>query len=322
LLAVLFGAGCEFYSDVLGARMLLGEDGVAMLADRFTPLRIRQYCWAIIDEGRRYFHQVVAPDDFDSGSIIQWPTSGLKDVIWKIRNVEKVLRPTFPEEWRHRESSRLPPARQGGMGKSSEGMWFPQMPYAPPHAGMMVQQPGGHNPYNEWSATPPQFRQGAGPPQGPGVHQSGQFGGPMPGPPVMSNPQVDNAHQGKGRIDDNELDRRLSHMHPLLKRCMFEYHKKFRGRVMLTKILQAGRKELTDLPTLNQCMKNGRSTVCYMNVLGHCGRGAGCTFEHPPSTFPDGFAKAICQVVSPGLNYVIRNESATPPKRGKRERGG
>ena len=33
LLAVLFGAGYKFHSDMLGARMLLGEDGVAMLVD-------------------------------------------------------------------------------------------------------------------------------------------------------------------------------------------------------------------------------------------------------------------------------------------------
>jgi len=109
LLAVLFGAGCKLYSDALWARILLGEDGIAMLTDRFTPLQIRQYYWAIIDKGHRYFHQVVAPDDFDSGSNIQWPTLGLKDVIWKIRNVTEVLRPTFPEEWRQRETSRFPP---------------------------------------------------------------------------------------------------------------------------------------------------------------------------------------------------------------------
>ena len=83
---------------------------------------------------------------------------------------------------------------------------------------------------------------------------------------------------------------------------------------MLTKILQAGSKELNDLPTLNHCMKNGRSIVCYMNVLGHCGRGAGCTFKHPPSTVSDGFARAVCQVVSLGLDYIICNASAMPPK--------
>ena len=131
-----------------------------MLADRFTPLHIRQYCWAIIDEGRQYFYQIVMPDDFDSGNKVQWPKSGMKDVIWKIRNVEEVLRPTFPVEWQQREATRLPPARQGGRGKSSDGMWFPQMQYAPPQAGMVMQQPMGHSPYNVWGATPQQFWQG------------------------------------------------------------------------------------------------------------------------------------------------------------------
>ena len=84
LLAVLFGPGCDYYTDVFGARMILADEGVAVLADRFTPLLLRQYVWTFIDKGRHYFHQVLVPEDFESGRTIAWPKSGLKDVLWKI----------------------------------------------------------------------------------------------------------------------------------------------------------------------------------------------------------------------------------------------
>ena len=49
MLCVMFGGGCDYYNDVYGAQCVLKEKGVAMLADQFTPHKIRQYCWTIID---------------------------------------------------------------------------------------------------------------------------------------------------------------------------------------------------------------------------------------------------------------------------------
>ncbi len=68
----------------MGARMVLKEDRVALLAEQFTPIKIRQYCWAFIDKqnkGKHHFAQVLVPEDFVSGKPIWWLTSGLKDVI-------------------------------------------------------------------------------------------------------------------------------------------------------------------------------------------------------------------------------------------------
>ena len=106
--------------------MVLKEEGVALLAQQFTPLKIRQYCWAFIDEGRRHFAQVLAPEDFVSGRPIRWPTSGLKDVIWKIRNVEHIERPTFPQEWRGKMDN-AHTRGNGGIGGGTDALWFPQM---------------------------------------------------------------------------------------------------------------------------------------------------------------------------------------------------
>ena len=43
LLVVLFGPGCDYYTDVFGARMILADEEVAVLVDCFTPLLLRQY---------------------------------------------------------------------------------------------------------------------------------------------------------------------------------------------------------------------------------------------------------------------------------------
>ena len=84
-----------------------------------------------------------------------------------------------------------------------------------------MQQPVGHSLYNGWGTVPQQFHQGAGPHRGQQFLQAGQLRGPLTyhhqTPHVVNNPQGDNVQQGQGKIDDAELDKPLSHMHPVLK---------------------------------------------------------------------------------------------------------
>ena len=301
VLATVFGAGNTYYQDILGARMVLKEEGVALLAEQFTPLKIRQYCWAFIDEGRRHFAQVLAPEDFVSGRPIRWPTSGLKDVIWKMRNVEHIERPTFPQEWRSKVVNAQ--ARgNGGIGGGTDALWFPQMNMGalPPFSGLHQLPPGG----------PAQF----------------QFG--LLSPPTLGAGGGDKGGEKKGdgrMVDDEELARRLAHLHPTISQCMKAYHKKFRGRVMLSKNLTAANKDISHLPKLDT--GNGKCDACYFHMLGYCGRqnatGSNkCRYHHiaDMNMLPDQFPETLCSVIAPGLAYVVKNEVAAPPKRGNKRK--
>jgi len=283
--------------------MILADEGVAVLVDRFRYGHLSTKV-----EG--YFHQTLAPEDIESGRTIAWPKSGLKDELWKIRNMEDIHRPTFPTQWRQKDTARAAHGRNGGIGGGEDAMWFPHMGMGhhtgnmTPYHGMIQQHLRGQNPYGGWQQQGQQFGNGAG--HLPGQYQHG--GG--------------REDQGNCKIDDGELTRQLAHMHHTIRKCMHQYHQKFRGRVMLTNILSAANTDISALPSLNACMKNGKSNLCYLNVLGHCGRGDQCIFGHPQATFPDKFPEGVCRVVSAGLDYVIRNESETPPRPRKRDRGG
>ncbi len=121
------------------------------------------------------------------------------------------------------------------------------------------------------------------------------------------------------QIDDEDLGKRLVHMHPVIRKCMHAYHQKFCGRMMLKKILTAMNMDESHLPKLDS--GNGKCDACYFESMGYCGRKHvtgkdGYRFKHikDMSTLSDKFPETLCSLIAPGLEYVIKNEPATPPR--------
>ena len=75
----------------------------------------------------------------------------------------------------------------------------------------------------------------------------------------------------------------INKLHGALGAMMNSYHAKFKGVVILSKILEhSGRITTEDLPTLANYVHEGRKTkICWSNMLGQC-RKASC-FGPPTS---------------------------------------
>ena len=74
-----------------------------------------------------------------------------------------------------------------------------------------------------------------------------------------------------GAIPEVKEDEHLSHVHPLILRCMAPYHKVFEGKVNLGNILIGANIEMKDLPMLKRFTdSNGGSTLCLNWCLDVC----------------------------------------------------
>jgi len=67
----------------------------------FTPLYCRQIVWAILMESRIYFSKRLSVDDFLNvhPDAIQYPRSNLYKVVTQVRDMEPIVRSSFPAAW-------------------------------------------------------------------------------------------------------------------------------------------------------------------------------------------------------------------------------
>ena len=283
----LFGDFNKHYQKVKELRDTLSAPYVWAQRKQMTPKKCRQYFWGMHVDNRFYYDDInrFHPDKFAGGAIPTFPTSLHMDAV-----IEAVTRTTeyehggYPIRWLALEN---PPQQQQGQYRR------PQQ--------QQVQQ------YNQ-------------------QHQQYQYQQPPPPPPpapVWPNFQQHGSggNNGGARVPDiagsnsGSEDKALTHVHPFIARTLHLYYKKFGNRVSLGKILSAINKEMKDLPTLN--LQQGK-LPCYSHLTGICPMLAGkkkkgCKFEHVNSpAIPNDFANDFCQVIGPGVDYVVRNEVAAP----------
>ena len=69
----------------------------------------------------------------------------------------------------------------------------------------------------------------------------------------------------------NSITDRLSHVHPVLRRHLEDYHKVFKGSMMFGKILQVASIGWDDLPTLADFVdERGKNMICFNHICGRC----------------------------------------------------
>ena len=94
------------------------------------------------------------------------------------------------------------------------------------------------------------------------------------------------------------------------------------GTCYFARAMMAGGRQIQDLPTLPGYVdEKGRNKVCFNHVLGVCSN-PNCKFAHlRKDEQTDQFCKQTCDVMSPGLAYIMKNGpgSVEPPGR-KRQR--
>lgn len=118
---------------------------------------------------------------------------------------------------------------------------------------------------------------------------------PPPGPPPQFRPHADTLSTDK-----------LSHVHPVLKRHLGEYHKAFKGSLMFGKILASANIRWEDLPTLPEFVDDkGKNMICFNHICGRCPF-CPCRLRKghvPKDKIPDDWADALWRKIEPGIRY-------------------
>jgi len=91
---------------------------------------------------------------------------------------------------------------------------------------------------------------------------------------------------------------------------MKEYHGRFKGRVMMTKILNGANITFDRLPVIQEFInkESKKNELCYNHVMGICSNRR-CWYRHASrAQITNSFAGDLIHICGPGINYVVRNE--------------
>lgn len=101
LLHTLFGERCVFYRQCYALWTETNSDLVHEQRDEFSALYCRQIVWAVLMESRIYFSQRLALDDFTNvhPDDMRYPRSNLYKVVTQVRDMEPIVRSSFPAAW-------------------------------------------------------------------------------------------------------------------------------------------------------------------------------------------------------------------------------
>jgi hypothetical protein len=115
------------------------------------------------------------------------------------------------------------------------------------------------------------------------------------------------------------LAQKLAHMAQQVKDTFQEYHKKFGGRVMFSRLLQLGNVEIQKLPVVPELVDvaAGKNNLCYNYCLGVCPHGEKCKFKAlgghvPGNRLSESFVTTLCQQIKPGVDEAMKLSTARP----------
>lgn len=261
---------------------VLTSEAVARKAHQFLPLFCRQATWAILEDARFFLSQRLHPNVFAPGFEQRGPIS------YPYSLLNDVCTAIFHQSSILLERPSFPEewrVKQRGFDMRTQP---PTMPGVP-------------NPFRQLSQQQQQQQQLQ--QQVDAQQRELQQGGSPGSPPPRKKPAM-----RKEDVDDR------------IRTLMEKYLDKF-GGVMMKKVLEAANKTYEDLPTLPKYMKDGKSDLCYNYILGKC---TGKFCRHPDGHAPKSdltpeFVTALCQLVEPGIKWVMANEQ---PHWGKRKRNG
>ena len=99
LLWSLFGQNCDYYKELLKIYRVLDRQECFSIREAYTKEVCARITWAILDDGRSFFGQIVVAADFAPGARGPRATSYLEAITDSVRNANFVQRATFPREW-------------------------------------------------------------------------------------------------------------------------------------------------------------------------------------------------------------------------------
>jgi len=124
------------------------------------------------------------------------------------------------------------------------------------------------------------------------------FGVPPPPPPLPGNP--------------SSMAAKIAHVASAIREKFADYHKKFGGRVLLSRLLQLGNIDIRKLPVVPELVEaGGKNKLCYNYCLGVCPHGDKCHYKKlgghvPGDRLPPAFVATLCQVIEPGIVEAMK----------------
>ena len=300
-LRVLFGPLSPLVKNFSDGYTVLGSERAEDHEDKFTVQLCREITFHACDDIAYFFSQRKHPEFFDGNPPLAWPESLLHLIFRNIQFQEAITRTNFPRQWETSTASFA-----SGLTEASLQALITSV-----SAGASRDQTADLR----RQLTALQQRQ-----------QRSTAGTPVPGQALGSG---GSGGGGGGSGDSPSRQTRprqtftLTEIHEALHDTMKDYHGKFDGRVLWKDILEQGNFERDQLPTLPQYMKDGKSTICWVSVLGRCSRPE-CRFEHPKRSEMDAesfIAKAVA-LIKPGVEWVFLNRVPYTEDERKRQRTG
>jgi hypothetical protein len=124
------------------------------------------------------------------------------------------------------------------------------------------------------------------------------FGVPPPPPPPPGNP--------------SSMAAKIAHVASAIREKFADYHKKFGGRVLLSRLLQLGNIDIRKLPVVPELVEaGGKNKLCYNYCLGVCPHGDKCHYKKlgghvPGDRLPPAFVATLCQVIEPAIVEAMK----------------
>jgi hypothetical protein len=278
MLHVLLGQRCPLAEDVLQMLSILDSPYVKAAKEGYTGERCRRVSWVMFEAAREFFGVELIPDDFRHQNVPRFPVATLSTEFAKVKNVQSIDRYTYPVEFRRMDEAERSSGGSGGGGRENT---------------QPRQQTRGEGNYAS-------LGQGRG---GYGAGGRGYGGG-----------RVDNGGRGGAGRGSGAGDPRVAHVHPIIAKMMAKYWAIHGPTAHVGKITQAAGIWLSQLPTIEKYMENGKSTLCVMYCLGRC-RHFNCAFKHVAgSELPEAFAKDLCAALGKGVDWCVANDTGPTPR--------
>jgi len=290
LVFIHFGPQCDLYRKLVAMRNTLESSGVEQVKRAYTPDKVMQYWFEVLDKSRLYFHEgMLQKSDFDHPNGPSYPICALSSLLPEIIAGRSIENCAFPQKWRNATAMPLGniSGRAGmqGIGAGARSVSFGG---AMSGAGGMTTTIGtvGASTRQARPSTPPSSAMWAPPDT-------------MPPPSFAAGDK-------------------LAHCHPIVRKEFAEFHKMYGGPPRLQALCKHSDVKISDLLMQNSFRGNdGTNTMCFNYVLGVC-TNPNCRRVHPRHTdLIENYVRALCTQLKKGREYML----AHPDSGAKRSSG-
>ena len=287
-LRVLLGPSSPLVKNFRDGLTILSSNKVMDDVDNFTVRLCREITFHACDDMAYFFSQRVPVEFFDKGPPYAWPDSLLHQIFRALQFQESINRSNFPSEWDTKDRF------LSGLTEQSLQAYVASMSSS-----------AARDQTADLRRQLAALQRSAGAPSAPPT-RAPSASGTGDSPPRASRPREPFS---------------LSEIHTGLHDLMSQYHSKFEGRVLWKDICESGNFSRAQLPTLPQYLKDDKSTICWVNVLGRCSR-PDCRFDHPKHSEMDSeaFVEKTIALVKTGVDYVFENRVPYTEEERKRQR--